>query len=134
MEGRYIGETIRTINDIMGFTKSEGTSGILAFLIEWNFIHGCLVVFGFGSDFIRWFSVLYKDISSCVCNNGVHLDYFTLERGVWEGDPLSPYIFITVLELLSINLRINDNIHGINIGETEIKMLQYADDTTGVWA
>ena len=140
VEGRYIGETIRTIYDIMDFTKSEGTSGILAFLdfekafdsIEWNFIHRCLEVFGFGSDFIRWFSVLYKDISSCVCNNGVHSDYFILERGVRQGDPLSPYIFITAVELLSINIRTNSNIRGINIGETEIKVLQYADDTTGV--
>ena len=32
VEGRYIGGTIRTIYDIMDFTKSEGTSGILAFL------------------------------------------------------------------------------------------------------
>ena len=47
VEGRYIGETIRTIYDIIGFTNSEGTSGILAFLdfekafdiIECNFIH-----------------------------------------------------------------------------------------------
>ena len=115
VEGRYIGETIRTIYDIMDFIKSEGMSGILAFLdfekafdsIEWNFINRCLEIFGFGSDFIRWFSVLYKDISSCVCNNGVHSDYFTLERGVSQGDPLSPYIFITAVELLSINIRTN---------------------------
>ena len=32
VEGRYIGETIRTIYDIMDFTKSEGMSSILAFL------------------------------------------------------------------------------------------------------
>ena len=45
---------------------------------------------------------------------------------------MSPYIFITAVELLSINIRTNNNIRGINIGETEIKVLQYADDTTGV--
>ena len=99
--------------------------------IEWNFIHRCLEVLGFRSDFIRWFSVLYKDISNCVCNNGVYSDYFILERGVRQGDPLSPYIFITAVELLSNNIRTNSNIRGINIGETEIKVLQYADDTTG---
>ena len=45
VEGRFIGETIRTIDDIMEFTKCEGTGGILAFLdfekafdsVEWNF-------------------------------------------------------------------------------------------------
>ena len=64
----------------MDITKSEAMSGIFAFLdfekafdsIEWNFLHRCLKVFGFGFDFIRQFSVLYKVNYSCVCNNGVH--------------------------------------------------------------
>ena len=89
---------------IMDFTKSEGISGILAFLdfekapdsTELNFIHRCLEVFGFGSDFIRWFSVIYKDISSCVCDNGIHLNYFILCH--------LTSVFITAVELLSINI------------------------------
>jgi len=44
---------------------------------------------------------------------------------------LSPNIFITVVELLSINIRTNDNIGGINIADTEIKVLQYTADTIG---
>ena len=58
--------------------------------------------------------------------------FFNLERGVRQGDPLSPYIFITAVELLAIAIRTNDNIRGINLGDFEIKLLQYADDTTGV--
>ena len=77
VEGRFIGETIRTIDDIMEFTKCEGTGGILAFLdfekafdsVEWNFLHKCLDVFNFGSDFKKWVSLLYTDISSCVSNS-----------------------------------------------------------------
>ena len=140
VEGRYIGETIRKIYDIMEFTKNEGISGILAFLdfekafdsIEWNFISRCLEVFGFGADFRKWVSILYTDVSSCVSNNGLHSDFFNLERGVRQGDPLSPYIFITAVELLAIAIRTNDNIRGINLGDCEIKLLQYADDTTGI--
>ena len=68
VEGRFIGETIRTIDDIMEFTKCEGIGGILAFLdfekafdsVEWNFLHKCLDVFNFGSDFKKWVSVLFK--------------------------------------------------------------------------
>ena len=45
MEGRFIGETIRTIDDIMQYTKSERLGDILAFLdfenafdsVEWDF-------------------------------------------------------------------------------------------------
>ena len=66
VEGRYIGETIRTIYDIMEFTKNESISGILAFLdfekafdsIEWNFISRCLEFFVFGADFRKWVSIL----------------------------------------------------------------------------
>ena len=34
--------------------------------------------------------MLYTNIQSCVINNGMASDYFTLERGVRQGDPLSP--------------------------------------------
>ena len=36
-------------------------------------------------------------------NNGTASNYFPLERGVWQGDPLSPYPFIVVVETLAIN-------------------------------
>ena len=141
VEGRFIGETIRTIDDIMEFTKCEGIGGILAFLrdfekafdsVEWIFLHKCLDVFNFGSDFKKWVSLLYNDISSCVSNNGVHSDFFALERDVRQGDPLSPYLFIATVEILAIAIRTNNNIRGISIGDQEYKLVQYADDTTGI--
>ena len=81
VEGRFIGETIRTIDGIMEFMKCEGIGGILAFLdfekafdsIEWNFLH--LDLFNFASDFRKWVFLLYTDISSCVSDKGVHSDF-----------------------------------------------------------
>ena len=61
-------------------------------------------------------------------------NYFTLERGVRQGDPLSPYLFIVVVETLAIAIRQNPAIKGIFIGKEETKLLQYADDTTAVLA
>ena len=101
MEGRFIGETIWTIDGIMEYTKGERISGILAILdfektfdrVEWDFLHICLEAFNFGSDFKTWVSVFYTDISSCVCNNGWQSDFFKLERGVRQGDPKGSFYY-----------------------------------------
>ena len=74
----------------------------------------------------------YNNIQSCVINNGITSDYFTLKRGVRQGDPLSPYLFIVAVETLAIAVRQNITIRGITIGKNETKLLQYADDTTAV--
>ena len=56
-------------------------------------------------------------------NNGMTSNYFTLERGVRQGDPLSPYLFIVVVETLAIAIRQNPAIKGIFIGKEETKLL-----------
>jgi len=62
-------------------------------------------------------------------------NFFTLERGVRQGDPLSPYLFVIAVETLAIAIRQNSDIEGIYIGEEqETKLLQYADDTTAILA
>ena len=49
-----------------------------------------------------------------------------------QGDPLSPYLFVTVVEILAIAVRNQANIKGIEINCLETKLLQFADDTTAV--
>ena len=65
-------------------------------------------------------------------NNGVATDYFSLKRGVRQGDPLSPYLFIIAVETLAIATWNNALIKGIKIRDVETKVLQFADDTTVV--
>ena len=67
-------------------------------------------------------------------NNGTPSNFFVLERGVRQGDTLSPYLFIVAVETLAIAIRQNAAVRGIVIGKEETKLLQYADDTTAVLA
>ena len=97
--------------------------------LEYNFVEKVLSFFDFGENILRWVKVFYADISSCVLNNGWFSESFKLGRGMRQGCPLSPYLFIIAVELLALHVRQNDNIHGIDIGNETHKMCQYADDT-----
>ena len=63
-------------------------------------------------------------------NNGRDSDFFGIRRGVRQGCPLSPYLFVLASEVLAKALRKNKDIRGIHVNEKEIKLSQYADDTT----
>ncbi|KAL9983775.1 hypothetical protein ACROYT_G006002 [Oculina patagonica] len=69
MKGRYIGQNIRLINDIMEQTELQGIPGILLLLdfrkafdtIEWGFIQQTLKPFNFGSCLRHWVKTLYTN-------------------------------------------------------------------------
>ena len=142
VKDRYIAETVRSLLDIMEFTDIENIPGLLIFIdfltafdsVEWNSLLKCLKALNFGQDFIHWVKLFYKNIQSCVVNNSVATDYFSLKRGVRQGDPLSPYLFIIAVEPLAIATRNNALIKDIKIGDVETKVLQFADDTTVVFS
>ena len=138
IKGRFIGENIRLIEGIINYTATQNIPGQLLFLdfekafdtVERLFIWKTLESFNFGSSIINWIKLCYQNIESCILNNGWASGYFTLDRGVRQGCPLSPYIFIICVELLAEKIRQNKTIKGISVQDEEINISQFADDAT----
>jgi len=89
-----------------------------------------LFFFNFGESIQRWISIFYSNIQSSVLNNGFSTNYFSISRGVRQGCPLSPFLFVLAVELLACKIRQDKEIQGLNIFQKEIKVSQFADDTT----
>ena len=89
MKGRYIGENIRLIYDLMEHTMAEKKGGILVSLdfkkafdaLEWQFIKKILELFNFGENVKKGVRIFYANIESAVMNNGFATNWFKPTRG-----------------------------------------------------
>ena len=70
-------------------------------MIDWNFLYYALKIFGFDQRFMQWVQLLYFNIEGCVINNGFSSKPFEIQRGVRQGCPLSPYLFIIAVRLFN---------------------------------
>ena len=84
----------------------------------------------FWPKFLNWIHTFYKNISSCVINNGYSSEHFALQRGVRQGCPLSGLLFVLAVEPLAHQIRISESIKGLKNGNKVTKLSLYADDTT----
>ena len=137
ISGRFIGENIRLIYDVLFETKNRNLQGLILSIdfekafdtVSWKFIVKTLKYYNFGPSIVRWISLFQKGAESCIIQNGFMSDFFYLKRGCRQGNPISPYIFILCGEILGKMIRNNNEIHGIIIDNKEYKISQYADDT-----
>ncbi|KAL9989421.1 hypothetical protein ACROYT_G003968 [Oculina patagonica] len=138
VKDRLISDALRTIDDVMWYTEINKIPGWLVAIdfekafdsVNVEFLIKALEAFNFGQTFIKWIRTFYNGAKSCVINNGFTSHYFDLQRGVRQGDPLSPYLFIVVMEVLSISIRKDVEIKGLVVDEKEIKLTSFADDLT----
>ena len=115
IKGRFIGENIRLVDSIINYASEKNIAGLLLFLdfqkafdtLEWSFIRKALSRYGFGPSIMHCFDTLYHETESCVTNNGWSSMFFKLGRGVRQGCPLSPYLFILAVGALATAIRKN---------------------------
>ncbi|GKA01534.1 polypyrimidine tract-binding protein homolog 2 isoform X1 [Tanacetum coccineum] len=73
--------------------------------VEWKFMESCLINFGFHKVMIKWIMECVTSTSFSININGELQDFFKGKKGLRQGDPLSPYLFTLVMEVLNLLIK-----------------------------
>ena len=86
------------------------------------------------NGFWRWIRLLYADVYLAVSVNGFLTDYFLVTCGMRQGCPLSPLLYVLVMESLACAVRADIRIDGFPLpgGNNVVKISQYADNTSSL--
>ncbi|GJZ21244.1 putative RNA-directed DNA polymerase, eukaryota, reverse transcriptase zinc-binding domain protein [Tanacetum coccineum] len=109
--------------------------------LSWSFLESVMCQMGFSLKWKGWILACLHSGYTSVLINGSPTPEFKLERGLRQGDPLSPLLFILAVEALNVALldaREKNLFRGVEVGidKIHISHLQYADDALimGEWS
>ncbi|GLT45320.1 hypothetical protein SLA2020_191580 [Shorea laevis] len=98
---------------VYSFSKKKGKDGDMIVKLdlekaydrlEWSFIREALMFFKFPDNFISLILSCISSSSISILVNGERTDSFLPSRGIRQGDPISPYLFILCMEYLSVKI------------------------------
>jgi hypothetical protein len=142
VEGRQILDNIILTHEVIHSLQKTRTLGMLLKLdlskdfdkLSWDYMRAMLLAFGFDPSWVAWILNLTSMTFFSILINDVPSRPFTPTRGIRQGDPLSPFLFIILAEGLgrSIKAAVENRtlkglpLHGIN---PPISHSQFVDDT-----
>ena len=138
ISGRFIGENVRLMYDILFATRNDNIPGTILSIdfekafntVSWKFIKNVLKYFNSGPSFISWINIFQTDFESCIIQNGFMSDFLTLKGDVGKVTQFHHIrIFILCAEILGKMIREKEILTTININGKEFRLSQYGDDT-----
>eukprot|EP00253_Pinus_taeda_P018686 PITA_18686 len=140
-EGRQIMDGIILTHEIIHLLKQSKQAGMLLKLdlskafdkLSWPYIHHMLKAFGFCSTWVRWIMSLITSSHFSLLVNGFPSRPFKPSRGIRQGDPLSPFLFVIMAEGLGRHIKQalqSNQLKGISIHNSPASShQQFVDDT-----
>ena len=136
--GRHIDTTVHTIRDLIQMAENEQMDAAFIFLdqekafdrVNHQLLYKVMKKYNIGDTFVKWIQQIYANATSQVIVNGFLTDSIDLHCGVRQGCPISPLLYVLMIELLAAQLRANPNIVGFTVEGEKIVSLHYADDAT----
>jgi exonuclease III len=136
--GRQIGGNIIRTMEIQRRCLEEGIDGIMINVdfekafdsVSWEFMYKTLHYFKIPNDFINMIKCIYNNLEICTSNNGFSSRFVRIGRGMRQGCPLSPILFVITIEMLNIYIKSKNKLEGIHIGNSYHLISQFADDTS----
>ncbi|XP_058775849.1 uncharacterized protein LOC131650136 [Vicia villosa] len=141
ISGRNILDGVLVVNEIIDLAKRKGRSCLILKVyyekaydcVCWKYLRYVLVKMGFGNRWLRWLEHCVFTSSMAVLVNGSTTSDFMARRGLRQGDPLSPLLFVIAMEGLT---RLMDkavaagSYRGFQYGvNNSVNILHYVDDT-----
>nr|GEU96894.1 RNA-directed DNA polymerase, eukaryota [Tanacetum cinerariifolium] len=108
--------------------------------VRWDFLDDVLKKFGFGNKWCDWIRCCLTSSRGSILVNGSPTEEFQFQNGLKQGDPLSPFLFILIMESLHLSFqRVVDSglFKGLNLNNTVcLSHMFYADDVVfvGKWS
>jgi hypothetical protein len=142
LKGRNLVDGVLVINELVDLAKRKNKQCLIFKVdfekaydsVDWGFLEYMLRRFGFGEVWIGWMRACIFGGNLSVLVNGSPTREINIQRGLKQGDPLAPFLFLLVAEGFSGAMRRArdlDMFKGFDFGrgEPSISHLQYADDT-----
>ena len=113
VEGRQILDAVLMANEVLDLVLKSKEGAVMCKLdiekaddhVEWSFLFSVMSKMRFGEKWIRWMKWCISTISFSILVNGFSSGFFQSSKGLRQGDPLSPYLFVLVMEAFSSLMR-----------------------------
>ncbi|MCH85394.1 LINE-1 reverse transcriptase like [Trifolium medium] len=142
LKGRLLVDGVLVVNEVVDLAKKSGKDCLIFKVdfekaydsVDWSFLDYMLVRFGFCDKWRAWIRACVFAGNMSVLVNGSAMEEINIQRGLKQGDPLAPFLFLLVAEGLGglMKKAVEQNrFRGFEVGRNGVCVshLQYADDT-----